>query len=77
MSERQQQRIAAAIKRLASEHGVPNAFAITEIANEAGKTDVDTDMHLANSLDAIAMMTGLILFREVREDHIWIEVRHD
>lgn len=69
-------KIAGAIDRLRSEHGSPNRFAVHEIANECGLSNLAAGQVLANDLSAVeAAMTVERLDREVDGKITYIAVQ--
>jgi hypothetical protein len=66
--------IARAIKRLASEHGVPNSFSVSEIAHESGGSQLSVGKQLANELPNVAFHSGFTLERDERAGLVYIKV---
>ncbi len=47
------EKVTAAIRRLSSEHGLPNRFAVSEIATECGLSNLVAGQVLARNLAAV------------------------
>lgn len=66
--------IARAIKRLVSEHGLPNRFSVGEIALESGMSQLQVGKACALELPNIAFHSGYKLARDVRGGLTYIDV---